>query len=49
MFNASGGQVATSQPTTLYTYDGAGNLQTVIEPDGQTTTTTAWHRRRWWC
>jgi YD repeat-containing protein len=37
-YGADGNAISTTQPTTLYAYDAVGNLQSTVEPDGQTTT-----------
>jgi YD repeat-containing protein len=37
-YDADGNAISTTQATTLYAYDAVGNLQSTVEPDGQTTT-----------
>jgi YD repeat-containing protein len=39
-FDADGNAIATTQPTTVYTYDAAGNLISDAEPNGDTTAYT---------
>jgi YD repeat-containing protein len=39
-YDADGHSITTTQPTTVYAYDAAGNLQSASEPNGQTTTYT---------
>src|SRR5207249_1161350 len=37
-YDADGNALSTTSPTTLYTYDDAGNLSTVSEPNGTRST-----------